>query len=88
MRAHEFIAEQQLQRRRILVPKDPKTIELHKQQYELGKKWAEYQAKLADLRTKLNDDSDNSSKTVRNMAKHALTRQSKGVYGRSWDNAE
>lgn len=86
MRAFEF-TEEQTKRRRMLAPNDPRTIELKKNQYELGKKWAEYQAKLADLRTKLNDGSDHSSKIVRNMAKHALTRQSVGVYGLSGDNA-
>ena len=81
MRAHEFVDEQQANRRRILVPSDPKTIELHKKQYELGKKWAEYQAKLADLRTKLQDDNDHSSKTIRNMARGALMRRQAGIHG-------
>lgn len=80
MRAREFIDEERYRRRRILVPKDPRTIELHKQQYELGKKWAEYQGKLADLKTKLKDDSDQSSKTVRNMAHRALMKRSVGIH--------
>lgn len=81
MRAHEFMDEQQSKRRRILMPKDPRTIELHKQQYELGKKWAEYQSKLADLRTKLNDASGNSSKKVSDMARGALMRRQAGIRG-------
>ena len=88
MRAFEFIREQPNTVRRIKVPTDPRTIELKKNQYELGRKWAEYQAKLADLRTKLNNESDNSSKVVRKMAKHALAGRQNGVYGLSGDNAE
>ena len=66
MRAREFIDEERYRRRRILVPKDPRTIELHKQQYELGKKWAEYQGKLADLKTKLKDDRS----VIKNRTQH------------------
>ncbi len=88
MRAIEFIKVNENTGRRIIVPTDPRTIELKKNQYELGEKWAAYQAKLADLRTKLNDASDNSSKTVANMAKHALAGRRNGVYGLSGDNAE
>jgi hypothetical protein len=80
--------EARTKRRRILVPNNPRTIKLHSQQYDLAKKWVEYQAKLADLRTKLNDGAeDHSSKIVRNMAKHALAGQSVGVYGLKGDNA-
>ena len=88
MKVREIMVGQPVKGRRILVPSDPKTIELHAQQYELASKWVAYQTKLAELRTKLNDDGGHSSKVVRSMAKHASKGQSNGVYGLKGDNSK
>ena len=86
MRAHEFMDE--ARKTRNPIPSNINAIELQKQQYELLKKRAEWQSKQADVKRKLNDDSDNSSKVVSKMAKHALAGRRNGVYGLSGDNAE
>jgi hypothetical protein len=44
MRAYEFMFEEKIARR--LLPRDPRTIELHKDQYELLKKRAEAEIKM------------------------------------------
>jgi hypothetical protein len=86
MRAHEFMDEA---RKTINpIPTNVNAIELQMRQYELLKKRAEWQSKQAEVKRKLNDDNDHSSKVVSKMAKHALAGRQNGVYGLSGDNAE
>lgn len=53
MRAHEFMFEEKQARR--LLPNDPKTIELHKDQYELLKKRYEAEIKMKQAKNEEDD---------------------------------
>ncbi len=69
MRAKEFMDEGKVRRRKFL-PHDPKTIDLHKQQYELL-------SKRADAMIKMKKANEEDDKTVETMADQATTKRMK-----------
>jgi len=75
MRAREFIEGQRQQR--ILLPTDPKVIELFRQQYELFKKGAQRLGKRADVWNKRDNGDEEDAKVVKGMAKRALRKRTK-----------
>ena len=62
---------------RRFLPSDPKTIYLHKQQYELLKKRAEWKRTEADAINKIRQTKEEDGQTVATMADRAVDKRKK-----------